>query len=304
MKLSTLLAVAFAAVVSQAQATNILVPAYFYPSFNPAISQWDDMTAALATGAQITAIMNVNNGPGGAPNADYVAAVNAFKAAGGQVIGYIHSCYATTCAGTGSARTAAELLQDAQRYADWYGVQGVFVDEMSNRLADLSYYTGLASDLRAAHPGWFIVGNPGVATPQDYLAAADTLVTFEGAAASYASATSLPWMASSDPSRQAHLLYNTGGISEMQSLLAAAQARRAGWVYITDDRYTPGNPAEPNPWDQLPSFFAAEAAAVAAVPELNSGWLLGAGLLLGTIARHARLAPRPTRRRHLLSRPV
>ena len=42
-----------------AQAVELLVPAYFYPSFDPAQSQWDEMTAALAQGVSITAIMNV-----------------------------------------------------------------------------------------------------------------------------------------------------------------------------------------------------------------------------------------------------
>ena len=56
---------------SGAQALELLVPAYFYPSFDPAQSQWDEMQAALAAGVQVTAIMNPNSGPGAAPNSDY-----------------------------------------------------------------------------------------------------------------------------------------------------------------------------------------------------------------------------------------
>ena len=167
-----------------------------------------------------------------------------------------------------------------QRYADWYHVDGVFLDEMSNRSADLPFYSTVSTSLRAAHAGWQIVGNPGTSTPADYLAVADTLVTFEGAGDSYASSATLPWMSSADPARQAHLFYNVSGTASMQALLAQAVERHAGYVYITDDRYTPSNPAEPNPWDQLPTYFAAEAAAVAAVPEVPAAWLTLAGLFM------------------------
>ena len=90
--LATLAAAALLALQAGAHATGILVPAYFYPSFDPAQSQWDEMTAAAASGVPVTAIMNVANGPGTAVNSDYVAAVNAFKAAGGTVVGYVYTC--------------------------------------------------------------------------------------------------------------------------------------------------------------------------------------------------------------------
>ena len=54
-------------------ATEILVPAYFYPSSDPNLSFWDEMTAA-ASQVNITAIMNPNSGPSNAVNADYTAA--------------------------------------------------------------------------------------------------------------------------------------------------------------------------------------------------------------------------------------
>ena len=261
-------------------ATEILVPAYFYPSSNPAQSLWPAMTAALAQGAHVTAIMNPGNGPGPAANSDYSAAVDAFRAAGGRVLGYVYTCYGgTQCAASQPAtRTTADVLADVQHYADWYHVDGVFLDEMSNRNADLPFYATISTSLRAAHAGWQIVGNPGTATPAEYLAVADTLVTFEGAGDSYAASAPLPWMGSADPARHAHLFYNASGTASMQSLLAQAVARHAGYGYITDDRYTPNNPAEPNPWDQLPTYFTAEAAAVAAVPEVPAVWLSLAGL--------------------------
>src|SRR5437899_3057166 len=59
---------------------GILVPAYFYPS--PSGSPWGQLTTAAAT-VRITAIMNPNSGPGATFDANYAAAVNDLRAAGG-----------------------------------------------------------------------------------------------------------------------------------------------------------------------------------------------------------------------------
>jgi Spherulation-specific family 4 len=272
---------------NSAFATALLVPAYFYPSFDPAQSYWDELTAAAASGANITAIMNPANGPGGAFNSDYAAAVTNFRAAGGKVLGYVYTCYggAQCFAGLPPTQSTAQVLADAQRYADWYGVDGIFLDEMSNRLADLPYYTTVAQGLRSAHAGWQIVGNPGTSTPAAYLAVADTLVTLENGTGSYANAATEPWMLTADPSRQANLFYNVTTADAMRALLTEASARNVGYLYVTDDRYIVGDPTAPNPWDQLPSYWDAEVAAARAVPEPATATLLllSGALLLGAM---------------------
>jgi hypothetical protein len=260
-----------------AVAMDLLVPAYFYPSSNPALSYWDEMTAAAAAGARITAIINPDNGPGAAQNSDYVAAVNSFRAAGGRVLGYVYTCYGnSTCTpGLPATRSTADVLVDAQRYNSWYNVDGIFLDEMSNLNAALPFYQTVANGLRAAQPGDNIVGNPGTSTPAAYLNVADTLVTFEQGTGSYATATSEPWMSTVAPERQAHLHYNVSSATQMRTLVQQAAQRNAGYVYITND-------VAPNPWDQLPSYWLDEVAAVgavSAVPEASPTALLALGLL-------------------------
>lgn len=274
-------------VQSSAFATALLVPAYFYPSFDPAQSYWDELTAAAASGVDITAIMNPANGPGSAFNSDYAAAVGSFRAAGGKVLGYVYTCYGGAQCFTGlpPTQSTAQVLADAQTYANWYGVDGIFLDEMSNLLADLPYYTTVAQGLRQANANWRIVGNPGTSAPAAYLNVADTLVTLENGTGSYANAPTEPWMLTADPSRQANLFYNVATASAMRSLLAQATARNVGYLYVTDDRYVVGDPSAPNPWDQLPSYWYAELAAVRAVPEPATAPLLlmGGALLLAAL---------------------
>jgi Spherulation-specific family 4 len=255
------------------RAMDLLVPAYFYPSFDPALSYWDEMTAAATAGGHITAIVNVNNGPGASINSDYSNAINSFRAAGGKVLGYVYTCYGVnTCTpGLPATRTTADVLTDAQRYATWYNVDGIFLDEMSNSAAALPFYQTVADGLRAARPSGSIVGNPGTSTPAAYLNVADTLVTFESGAASYAGAATEPWMSTAAPQRQANLLYNVGSEANMRTLVQQAAQRNVGYLYVTND-------VLPNPWDQLPSYWLAEVAAISAVPEPIPAALLGLGL--------------------------
>lgn len=101
-------------------AINILVPAYFYPSFDPNQSFWDEMTAAAGQ-VGITAIMNSDSGPGSSANSDYTTAVDAFRAAGGKVLGYAHTSY--------GARSQTEVRSEVASYASFYNIDGIFLDE-------------------------------------------------------------------------------------------------------------------------------------------------------------------------------
>ena len=270
-----------------ASATSLLVPAYFYPSFDPAQNYWNDLTAAAATGARITAIMNPDNGPGTALNGDYVGAITSFRAAGGKVLGYVYTCYGGGACVTGlpPTRSTSEVLAEAQRYADWYSVDGIFLDEMSNQLNALPFYQTVAQGLRAARPGGLIVGNPGTSAPIEYLGVADTLVTLENGSGTYAGAASEPWMATAAAQQQASLFYNVASADAMRALVAEARARNTGYVYVTDDRYLPGDPSAPNPWDRLPSYWPAELVAVSSVPEPSMLSMLLAGSLLMGLRR-------------------
>lgn len=255
----------FAGFSGHALATDLLVPAYFYPSNDPNLSLWDEMTAAASQGVGITAIMNPNSGPSNAVNSDYTAAVGAFRAAGGKVIGYVPTGY--------GARDASAVLADVNAYQNFYQIDGIFLDEMHNIAGTLPYYENLRTNISSINTNYKVFGNAGTNTLEGYMNTADVLVTFENQTG-YSTYTPDSWTNNYAANRFAHLLYNVSSSSEMQANLALAASRNVGYIYVTND-------SGANPWDTLPSYWNAEIAAVSAVPEPETYgmMLLGLGLI-------------------------
>lgn len=243
-------------------AMQILIPAYFYP--DPAATAPDPWQAlgASAGDVAITAILNPASGPGSSQDANYVAAIASLRSAGGRVIGYVSTAY--------GSRNAATVKAEIDHYRDFYDLDGIFLDEMSNLDTQLGYYQDLYDYIKRSNGGYRIIGNAGTSTLEAYLQVADTLVTFENSAG-YESYQPDPWVNDYSADRFAHLIYGVGSSTTMQQFVALAAQRNAGYVYVTND-------GGDNPWDQLPSYWQAQTQAVAAVPVPPAAGLLASAL--------------------------
>jgi hypothetical protein len=265
--LKTLSAIVIALAVQQNAMAELLVPAYFYPSSDLSMSFWDDMTN-VASQTSITAIVNPASGPGSAANPEYTNAISAFRNAGGHVVAYIPTGY--------GARAQSEVLADLATYNSFYTVDGVFLDEMSNQATDLAFYQSLYNTIKTNNAGYQVIGNPGTATLESYLTAADVLVTFEHDPIVGAYSTNIPanWTKSYSADHFANLLYNVTTETDMLVYASIANQNNVGYLYITNDTL-------PNPWDTLPSYWLAEANRVSSVPLSNSAIfaLMGIGLI-------------------------
>jgi hypothetical protein len=218
------------------------------------------MTAA-ADEVAITAIMNPGNGPGNAKDNNYVAAVNAFRAAGGRVIGYVHTSY--------GLRALATVTADIDRYALWYGIDGIFVDEMANTgpAERLNYYKAIYDHVKSINPDWEVMGNPGTTTIEQYLTwpTADRLMVFENVSAEYPEYAPSAWNEKYESSRFVHLIHTEPSAATMQTRLEQALTKDVGGIYVTDDVMN-------NPWNTLPTYWQAEVGAIASI---NAALLAG-----------------------------
>ncbi len=231
---------------------EVLVPAYFYPKPG---GDWETLNAA-AKQIPLTAILNVYNGPGPAQNRDFTNAVSRLRAAGGKVIGYVYSSYAK--------RPLKDIKADIDRYASFYAIDGIFVDEMTsdNDSGHLNYFQEIYRHIKSQHPTWRVIGNPGTTAAEDYLTqkTVDVLIVFENFAKIYPAEKPAAWNGPQRRRQLAHLVHTDDGTAAMKEHLKLAVSRNAGMAFITDAKM-------PNPWDRLPSYWPAE---VQAVKEMNA----------------------------------
>ena len=215
-----------------------LIPAYLPPQ---GIAELVD----AAPGLQML-IVNPASGPGTSLSRPYQRAVRQAQASGARVLGYVASTF--------GARDPAAVLADVERYREWYGVDGIFLDEVAHGEAQVSYYRALSRSIRAASEP-LVVLNPGTVPAREYFGLADVVVTFEGPFADYAArlAQAPAWLSEVPADQTAHLVY---AASREQARSIFAAPLRAGHVYVTS-----GTP--PDPWGSPPPYLREEEAATA-----------------------------------------
>jgi Spherulation-specific family 4 len=218
----------------------------FVPAFFSASSAW---AQAIATRPVPYAMfLNINSGPGTAPDSHFQALVRQAQAAGIAVLGYSSTNY--------GQRPVAAVEADVRDYKAWYGVNGIFLDVIQGTPGELPYYRTLASYIRATVPNAIIWMNPGTFPDPGLMSVADVVMVFEGSYAQYVTEQVPGWARDYRPDQFANVIYATPP-SELASAVRLSRARRAGYVFVT------GLPGSPDPYDAMPGNWAQEAAAVA-----------------------------------------
>jgi Spherulation-specific family 4 len=221
---------------------HIVVPAYWYPG----TSSWSDL-AADGSPAVAAAVLNPcapdgTCSPGDAINPATVSDVQQNEAAGIVFYGYVWTGY-----GSVPIATAKSEIQD---YVTWYGVKNIFFDGASTSCAtESSYYLPLYRYVHAL--GGKVILNPGTTSNSCYMAASDMINMFEGTQADLSAWTRPGWMKNYSRTRFIATVYGVTGSAAMQSSARLAGTDGFGNVYVTDQSL-------PNPYAQLPSYWASE----------------------------------------------
>jgi len=236
----------FANAVGSSRKLKVILPAYFDPG-----QYWTQLiNITRSTSVGITAIMNRNNGPGASIDSSYAKTMAEFRKAGGTLIGYVHTCYAVRCTYAPHAKfTVAQIVALGKKYVEWYSVDGFFIDEMSNYLKDLPYYTSLAAALRNLTNTPVLFGNPGTSTYPQYLQAVDTLVTIESGETQFLNTPVESWAFAYPPSAQAAIVYGVSSVGDIPKLLNRTLSRNDGYIYLTSSKLNP------DPYANLGTFF-------------------------------------------------
>lgn len=262
-----------------ASSVQMLYPLYNYPNWwNTSTYVWDDI-ASDGNRIPITAIINPNNGPGGAgsPNSDYIQGLSDLTAGDVDTIGYVHTSYGT--------RDINDVKADIKKYNDdfttgtTYSVTGIFIDEASTDPGSLGYYAQIFDYVKnnPDNPNLdFLVLNPSTNTPESYLDYADVLIVFEDTYSNWLSYTPDPYVANYSSDRFSYLVHSvSGGTTEMENAINLGLTRNFMRGFVTDDTLS-------NPWDNLPTFWEEEVSymeGINTLPEPATIPLLGIGLV-------------------------
>jgi len=206
----------------------ILLPAYFYSE-----ELWSRLVF-LSARWSIMVIANPSNGPGAEVDPDYSRWIRGVSSGGGLVLGYVYTGWAS--------RPLTEVERDVDTWLELYPeVRGFFVDEVSDRAEDVSYYMTLALYIRQKGD-FIIVLNPGTSVPHEYLDIADAVVVFED------SASSLRYLrGSAHPALQAAIVSEVPA-SRVSQVLLYLLHKGIRAVYLTDE------PSPPT-YARVPAYF-------------------------------------------------
>jgi len=220
--------------VSQSS-VGVVVPLYTYPTD----SSWSTLILAKQTypSVPIIAIINPNSGAGSSIDSNYVTGISDLKNPGIVVLGYVHTSY--------GSRDISQIETEMSEYQNWYGVDGIFFDEMSNLGSTLNYYSTLANYANSL--GFTMtMGNPGTTVDSSLIGVFSNLCIYEN--------SGMPSISSLDsyPSSGDGFSYIAYGVNSLPSLSAIqSTAAYVSYIYITD---LGGS----NPYNGLPTYFSNE----------------------------------------------
>ena len=212
--------------------TGVLVPLYAGPG-----PIWDSVvqTKLAHPLVPMVIIINPSNGPGSTINPSYVTGVQKLQSAGIVVIGYVFTSY--------GSKNSTDIKTEIDTYKSWYGVTGIFFDEMAYVPGFENYYSSL-SQYAKSQGLKLTVGNPGQDTIPSYIGTVDNIVLHDDPGVPLLSDLQ-GWHTAYPKSNFSFISF---GLSPLDQAFLNNATNYVGYEYMTDDNL-------PDPFDTLPSYF-------------------------------------------------
>lgn len=209
----------------------------FFPLFTQPGSFWDQMLEYRMEHPSLPwiSVINPDNGPGKRPNPLYVQHLKDLKEAKVLVLGYVSTYWAAV-----PLETAKE---DIRKYKEFYNLDGIFIDEMSNLKEFVPYYKELVSYAKSLGLN-YTIGNTGTDAAPEYVGVVDNIVISEGYGVPTLSRLA-GWHADHDKSNFSYIAHSQ---TTVDKVFISTAKDFASFVYVTDDTM-------PNPYNKFPSYF-------------------------------------------------
>lgn len=201
------------------------------------MSQWEIVVKAKLAHSSVPFVVAINpsSGVGVHKDSNFVSGTNKLKAAKITVIGYVYTGYGT--------RDHDVIKSEITKYKEWYNLDGIMFDEMSNQIGYEMYYKSLTSYTKSLGMK-FTKGNPGTNVPASYMDVVDNFVMYENHG--YPNLSKLKDLHMDYDKK--NLSFVSYGVSSLDTQYIIHASNCVGMMYITDN-------VMPNPYDSIPSYF-------------------------------------------------
>lgn len=225
--------------------TGVYVPLFVYPA-GKGLEEYDRLVEARQRHPSVPVITTINpaSGPGEFLDDNFVNATKKLQDGGVTVAGYVYAGY--------GPRDAGKIITDIDKYATWYGVDGVFIDEFANWTGYEDKFRQIA-DYARSRGMEVVVANAGWEVAESYLGTVDTIGISE--ADGYVPpemlrdcvycASSGGWHYKHDKTNFWFVRY---AIDPLDEGYVREVSKWVGLVYLTDGK-------SPVRWDHLPPYF-------------------------------------------------
>jgi len=214
------------------QSQRMAIPSYYYPG-----QLWQKAASGAPTVGM--EVINPNSGPGTSADPAYQTQVKVAQASGLAVLCYVNSGY--------GKRDPNQVAQDLWHAFSWYGVNGIFFDQVPTDAADVNTYVQWRVYIKSLNSKAIVVLDASGQPDEGYMQAGNIICNFAGDYNSYQTGyTPIPWASSYPANRFWHIIFNVPTDTQMRDVVAESKQRHAGWVYVTPVGL-------PNPFGALPA---------------------------------------------------
>jgi len=212
--------------------TGVILPLYISPG-----NAWHDVVQEKIKHHKVPMLVIINplNGSGHVKNNNYADGVHKMQSRDISVLGYVYTDYGT--------RNSTDIKNEITNYKNWYNVNGIFFDQMSNVPGNEIYYADLTNFVKSLGLT-FTVGNAGVDTKPSYIKTVDNIVIYEKDALPPISSLA-GWHKNYDKNNFSIIAF---GIDGLDKSFVSDASNSTGYMYVT-------NGVLPNPFNSIPPYF-------------------------------------------------
>lgn len=234
---------------------GVIIALYMYPGSTGSV-HWQKVIDEKNKhpSVPIVVIFNPSSGPGTSKDSNIASWVDKLQDAGIIALGYTPDGYADTK--NPGTRTVTYMKDSIKKYHDWYGADGVYFDEFTNKPGYENRYSELTAYSKSLGMK-MTAGNPGTDVPPSYIGTVDVIKTSEGPGyistthpniigSDWVSGGYSGWHMDYDKRNFAIVRYD---ISSLDTSFVREVSKYMGLMYITD-----GNDSN-HRWFHVPPYF-------------------------------------------------